>query len=56
MVLIQVHLLAKHTGQSPEKIEEDIKQPKYFTPMEAVEYGLIDKVQGQISNIVKVNP
>ncbi|KAF3324724.1 ATP-dependent Clp protease proteolytic subunit-related protein 4 [Carex littledalei] len=39
-----VHMLAKHTGQSPEKIEEDIKQPKYFTPTEAVKYGLIDKV------------
>ncbi|KAJ3691036.1 hypothetical protein LUZ61_020200 [Rhynchospora tenuis] len=39
-----VKLLAKHTGQPREKIEEDIKRPKYFTPTEAIEYGLIDKV------------
>ncbi|KAJ4776733.1 ATP-dependent Clp protease proteolytic subunit [Rhynchospora pubera] len=44
MKVEMVNLLAKHTGQSREKIEEDIKQPKYFTPTEAIEYGLIDKV------------
>jgi ATP-dependent protease ClpP protease subunit len=56
MVLIQVDLLAKHTGQSRERIEEDVKRPKYFTPTEAIEYGLIDKVHGQISKFLIVNP
>jgi hypothetical protein len=40
----QVALYAKHTGHSKEKIEEDIKRPKYFSPEEAMEYGIIDKV------------
>ncbi|KAH9315285.1 hypothetical protein KI387_023912, partial [Taxus chinensis] len=38
-----VQLLAKYTGHSEEKILRDIRQPKYFSPLEAVEYGLIDK-------------
>ncbi|KAJ3672688.1 hypothetical protein LUZ60_007409 [Juncus effusus] len=49
-----VDLLAEHTVQTKERIEEDIKRPKYFTPQEAIEYGLIDKVlyneEGQESN------
>ena len=40
----QVALYAKHTGHSKEKIEEDIRRPKYFSPDEAMEYGIIDKV------------
>ncbi|KAL0313020.1 UNVERIFIED_CONTAM: ATP-dependent Clp protease proteolytic subunit-related protein 4, chloroplastic [Sesamum radiatum] len=39
-----VKLYAKHIGKSPEQIEADIRRPKYFTPSEAVEYGIIDKV------------
>ncbi|XP_047957463.1 ATP-dependent Clp protease proteolytic subunit-related protein 4, chloroplastic-like [Salvia hispanica] len=39
-----VKLYAKHVGKSPEQIEEDIRRPKYFSPSEAVEYGIIDKV------------
>ncbi|KAL8112559.1 hypothetical protein AgCh_020035 [Apium graveolens] len=39
-----VNLYAKHIGKSPEQIEEDIRRPKYFSPSEALEYGIIDKV------------
>ncbi|RAL54709.1 hypothetical protein DM860_001837 [Cuscuta australis] len=39
-----VKLYSKHTGKSPEQIEEDISRPKYFNPTAAVEYGIIDKV------------
>lgn len=39
-----VNLLAKHTEKTPEQIEADILRPKYFSPSEAVEYGIIDKV------------
>ncbi|KAJ6809771.1 ATP-dependent Clp protease proteolytic subunit-related protein 4, chloroplastic [Iris pallida] len=39
-----VSLYSKHIGKSKEQIEEDIRRPKYFSPSEAVEYGLIDKV------------
>lgn len=40
----KVNLLAKHTEKTPEQIEADIRRPKYFSPTEAVEYGIIDKV------------
>ncbi|XP_050264554.1 ATP-dependent Clp protease proteolytic subunit-related protein 4, chloroplastic [Quercus robur] len=39
-----VNLLAKHVGKSPEQVDADIRRPKYFSPSEAVEYGIIDKV------------
>lgn len=42
--MIKVKLFAEHTGKTPEQIEIDIDRPKYFSPSDAVEYGLIDKV------------
>lgn len=39
-----VKCYAKHMGKTVEQINEDIKRPKYFSPSEAVEYGIIDKV------------
>ncbi|TYI93246.1 hypothetical protein E1A91_D02G124000v1 [Gossypium mustelinum] len=37
-----IYLYINSTGTT--KIEEDIRRPKYFSPSEAVEYGIIDKV------------
>ena len=37
-------LLAEHTGQALEKINEDTERDYFLSPSEAVEYGLIDKV------------
>ena len=37
-------LLAKHTGQSLEKINEDTERDYFLSPDEAVDYGIIDKV------------
>ncbi len=37
-------MLAKQTGQSIKQIEKDADRDKYFTAIEAKEYGLIDKV------------
>ena len=37
-------LLAKHTGQSLEKVERDTERDHFLTAEEAVEYGLIDRV------------
>ena len=37
-------LLADHTGQSIEKINEDTERDYFLSPAEAVQYGLIDKV------------
>ena len=37
-------LLAEHTGQTLEKINEDTERDYFLSPNEAVDYGLIDKV------------
>ncbi len=37
-------LLAEHTGQPLEKINEDTERDYFLSPSEAVDYGLIDKV------------
>ena len=37
-------LYSKHTGQSVEQINEDMERDRFFTPEEALEYGLIDHV------------
>jgi ATP-dependent Clp protease, protease subunit len=37
-------LLAKLTGQTPEKVEEDSERDRYFSADEAQKYGLVDEV------------
>jgi ATP-dependent Clp protease protease subunit len=37
-------ILAKHTGQTPEKIEADCDRNKWLDAPQAVEYGCVDKV------------
>jgi ATP-dependent Clp protease protease subunit len=39
-----IDILARHTGQSPERIRDDSERDKYFTADEAKEYGLVDEV------------
>jgi ATP-dependent Clp protease, protease subunit len=36
--------LARHTGQSEERIRADIDRDKFLTPVEAKEYGIIDDI------------
>jgi ATP-dependent Clp protease, protease subunit len=37
-------LYAQHTGQSVERVHDDMDRDRYFTAQQAVEYGLIDRV------------
>jgi ATP-dependent Clp protease protease subunit len=37
-------IIAKHTGQSVERIADDVDRDRFMSPVEAVEYGLIDRV------------
>jgi ATP-dependent Clp protease, protease subunit len=37
-------ILAQHTGQPIERIERETDRDKYFTPIEAKEFGLVDEV------------
>lgn len=40
-------ILAKHTGQSVEKVERDADRDYFMSAMEAKEYGLVDEVMVQ---------
>ena len=37
-------IIAKHTGQTVERIAEDVDRDRFMSPETAVEYGLIDRV------------
>jgi ATP-dependent Clp protease, protease subunit len=37
-------IYANHTGQPIERVHQDMDRDRYFTPDQAVEYGLIDKI------------
>jgi len=45
-------ILAKHTGQTVEKIAEDVDRDRFLSPHEAQEYGLIDNVVSHRGEIV----
>jgi ATP-dependent protease ClpP protease subunit len=38
-----------------EEIAQDIRRPKYFSPSEAVDYGIIDKVRALLNSTVRKN-
>lgn len=37
-------ILARHTGQSEDKIKRDLERDFYMGPQEAIEYGVVDKI------------
>ena len=37
-------IYAEHTGRPKEQISDDLERDRFFTPQQAVEYGLIDRV------------
>lgn len=41
-------LIARNTRQPLEKIKKDMRQIRYMTAEESVEYGLVDKIKGKI--------
>jgi ATP-dependent Clp protease protease subunit len=45
-------ILAKHTGQTVQKIAEDVDRDRFLSPQEAKEYGLIDNVVSHRGEIV----
>ena len=43
------NIYAERTGQSKERIHDDMERDRFFAPEEAAEYGLIDRVQSERS-------
>jgi ATP-dependent Clp protease protease subunit len=39
-----IDILAKHTGQDPEKIARETERDRYMNAREALEYGLVDEI------------
>ena len=37
-------IYSKHTGQSEERVHNDMERDRYFTAQQAVEYGLVDRI------------
>jgi ATP-dependent Clp protease protease subunit len=46
-------ILAKHTGQSPEKVEKDCDRNLWLDATEAIEYGLADRILQKAPEIVR---
>ena len=46
-------ILAKHTGQSIERIMQDSDRNYYLTAPQAVEYGLVDEVLGNEEDVMR---
>ena len=46
-------IMAKHTGQSVEKIEQDLERDNFMSAEAAVEYGLIDTVLAERTEMAK---
>ena len=49
------HLMGKHSGHTWKEIEEYFLRDKYMSAPEAKEFGLIDEVLGDTSDVVVLN-
>jgi ATP-dependent Clp protease protease subunit len=48
------HLVGKHTGHTWKEIEKDFERDRYMNAIDAKNYGLVDDVLGDISDIVQI--
>lgn len=49
------HLMGKHTGHTWQEIEEFFLRDKYLNAYEAKQYGIIDEVMGDSSDLIFLN-
>jgi ATP-dependent Clp protease protease subunit len=47
-------LIAEHTGQPVEKIEADSRRDRWFTAQEALEYGFVDQILTDVTDVTPV--
>ncbi len=45
-------ILAKHTGQTVERIQDDVDRDRFMSPEEAVTYGIIDQVVSHKGEVI----
>lgn len=50
-----IELIARHTGQTIRKVRQDCSKDKYFTPEEAIKYGIIDGIMSPNKIIPELN-
>jgi len=48
---LMTRLTAEHTGQPPERIEQDSKRDRWFSAEEALTYGMIDHILERVEDI-----
>jgi ATP-dependent Clp protease protease subunit len=48
-------LMAHHTGQTVERIAEDVDRDRFMSPVEAKEYGIIDQVVTTTGDVVDIS-
>lgn len=48
------HLMGKNTGHSWQEIEAFFRRDRFLNALEAKEYGLVDEVLGDTSNLIKM--
>lgn len=46
-----MNIISRHTGQDIKKVQRDCKKDKYFSPEQAIKYGLIDEIIQPSKNI-----
>lgn len=46
------HIIAKHAGKTWQEVEQDFTRDRYMNAIEAKEYGLIDQILGDSSDVI----
>jgi ATP-dependent Clp protease, protease subunit len=48
---LMIRLIAEHTGQPLERVEQDSRRDRWFSAAEALEYGMIDHILERVEDI-----
>jgi ATP-dependent Clp protease protease subunit len=53
---VMMRLIAEHTGQPVEKVEQDADRDRWFTAEEARDYGFVDQIISDVSAVTPSRP
>jgi ATP-dependent Clp protease, protease subunit len=48
---LMIELIARHTGQPQERVEQDSRRDRWFSAAEALDYGMIDHILERVEDI-----